>query len=293
VRAGAGRTAGAAAFALLAAGGCSRGSAPVPVEASAALTSPTGPDPTSAPSGASRAPGELPLPAARPLDLAPPGQATRSTLAALEGAPLLRPQLATLREHFGPGARGPFILQRLALAVGRVGALVSRADESNPIVLVVERDALLFAKERPTAGIAPPVRHATLAPAPERGVAVFAYVESMHIVAARMWADDSNPYADIEVFHPEACDALTVAYQAGMGWIVACASKTGTRAQRLRDDLTAGWGQEGIAVGTPGPVGPAQMAFDGAAVWTLTQRVRAVGGDRTVAFRYDAEGQPQ
>jgi hypothetical protein len=292
VRGDAGGTVGPAALVLLALG-CSRGSAPVPVEASSAQTSPSGADPTTTPSEASSTAGELPLAAARPLDLAPPGQATRTTLSALDGAPFLRPQLATLRAHFGAEGRGPFTLQRVALAMGRVGVLVSRADQSDPIVLVLDRDALLFAKERPTAGIAPPVRHATLAPAPERGVAVFAYVESMQVVAARMWADDSNPYADIEVFHPQACDALTVAYQAGMGWMVACASKTGTRAQRLRDDLTAGWGPEGIAVGTAGPVGPAQIAFDGAEVWTLTQRVRAVGGDRTVAFRYDAEGEPQ
>jgi hypothetical protein len=286
------RVTGAAAIALLAAA-CSRASAPLAVEASAGPPPLASPDPTNAPDATSGTPGEVPPPARRPLDRAPPGQATRTTLSGLDRAPLLRSQLAKLREHFGPEGRGPFTMQRVGLAVGRVGVLVSRADESDPIVLVLDRDALLFAREHPTAGITPPVVHATVAPAPERGVAVFAYVESMHIVAARMWADDSNPYADIEVFRPPTCDALTVGYEAGMGWIAACASKTGTRAQRLRDDLTVGWGSQGIPVGTPGPVGAAQMGFDGEAVWTLTQRVRAVGGDRTVTFRYDAEGQSQ
>jgi len=111
--------------------------------------------------------------------MAPPGQATRTTLPALDRSPLLRPQLAKLREHFGRDARGPFIQQRVALAVGRVGVLVSRADESDPIVLALDRDTLLFAKERPTAGIVPPVVHATVAPAPERGVAIFGYIASM------------------------------------------------------------------------------------------------------------------
>jgi len=181
-------------------------------------------------------------------------------------------------------------MQRVPLAVGRVAVLVSRADESDPVVLALDRDQLLFAKDHPTAGISPPVLHPTVAPAPERGVAVFAYVESMHLVAARMWADDSNPYADIEVFHPEACDALTVAYETGLGWIVACSSKTGTTAQRLRDDLTSAWAREGIAVGTPGPVARADIGFDGPLVWTLSQRAKAVGGDRTLTFRYGADG---
>jgi hypothetical protein len=276
------------------ASGCSRASAPLAVvEASTGAPNPSSPELTETPGADAGAALEAPLPVPSGVDRAPPGQATRTTLAALDRAPILRPQLTTLRAHFGGAARGPFALQHAALAVGRDGVLVSRADESDPIVLVLDRDMLLFAKERPTAGIAPPVVHATLAPAPERGVTVFAYVESMHIVAARMWADDSNPYADIEVLHPDACDALTVGYEAGLGWIVACASKTGTRAQRLRDDLTTAWGDAGIPVGTPGPVGPAQMGFDGAEVWTLTQRARAVGGDRSVTFRYDAAGRPQ
>jgi hypothetical protein len=114
----------------------------------------------------------------------------------------------------------------------------------------------------------------------------------LRLVAARMWADDSNPYADIEVFHPEACDALTVAYEMGLGWIVACASKTGTRAQRLRDNLTSAWGREGVSVGTIGPAGRADITFDGPSAWTLSQRARAIGGDRALTFRYGADGQP-
>jgi hypothetical protein len=292
---------------------CSRTSAPLSVEAStvaapvpSAMEGPgaTSQDsagvPPSVTSDASPTTEGAPIarePPHEPVDLAPAGQATRTTLAALDRAPLLRPQLAKLRAHFGSNVRGPFTMQRVALAAGRVGVLVSRADESDPIVLELDRDQLVFAKERPTAGIAPPVVHATIAPAPERGIAVFAYVESMHIVAARMWADDSNPYADIDVYHPPACDALTVGYEPHLGWIVACASKTGTLAQRLEDDLTAAWGQEGLPVGTTGPVGPAQIGFDGpsdgaaAGAWTLGQRAKAVGGDRTLTFRYGAEGE--
>jgi hypothetical protein len=218
-------------------------------------------------------------------------------MTSLEREISLRPYLAKLRDHFqdgGKDARGPFALQRAELAEGRAAVLVSRADESDPVVLAIDPVAgqLLFEKGHPVAGIAPPVVHATIAPAPERGVAVFAYVASMHIVAARMWADDANPYADVEVFHPAACDELSVAYRAGTGWLVACASQAGTRAQRLRDDLTGAWGSEGIPVGTNSPVGRATITFDGPSSWRLAQRAKAVGGDRLLTFRYDVDGQP-
>ncbi len=269
---------------LLAAAGCSRSSAPVdPTPASASASAPA--------SASALASALAPASASAPADFAPAGEAERTTLAALERDPLLRPHLARLRDHFGKDARGPFAMQRMPLAAGRVGALLSRADESDPIVLALDRDQLLFAKDHPTAGISPPALHPTLAPGPERGVAVFAYVESMHLVAARMWADDSNPYADLEVFHLDACDALSVAYETGFGWIVACTSKTGTRAQRLRDDLTSAWGREGVSVGTAGPAGRASLAFDGPSVWILSQRARAIGGDRQLTFRYGPDGQ--
>jgi hypothetical protein len=230
----------------------------------------------------------------------PTGEAKRTTvaslasLASLDRDPLLRSQLAKLRDHFGKDARGPFAMQQAGLAEGRTAVLLTRPDESDPIVLAIDPvgPQLVFAKERPTAGIAPPTLHPTIAPGPERGVAVFVYVASMHILAARMWADDANPYADIEVFHPDACDDLSVAYRAGVGWIVACASKAGTRAQRLRDDLTGAWGPEGVSVGTPSPVGRATITFDGPSRWTLTQRAKAVGGDRQLRYRYDMDGQP-
>jgi hypothetical protein len=275
---------------ILMGGACSRSSAPVLVETSTGA--PVNPVELSASSAPAAAPNEVPAPALpKQPDLAPPGRAARTVLASLDADPLLRPELAKLREHFGKDTRGPFAVQRVELAAGREGVLVSRADESLPIAMELDRDQLLYAKERPMAGIVPPVVHATIAPAPERGLAVFGYVESMHIVAARMWSDDSNAYSEIDVFHPDACEALTVTYHPSAGWIVACASSAGTRAQRLDGGLTDVWGPEGIAVGTPGPAGRADIAFDGPSTWVLTQRAKAVGGDRTLTFRYDIDGQ--
>jgi hypothetical protein len=184
-----------------------------------------------------------PEPPPPPPPLSPPasGEARRSTLRTLDREPLLRPYLRTLEEHFRlarSDAPGPFAMQRTELAGARTAVLLSRADESDPIVLVVDRDQLVWSKPRPTAGITPPVLHPTISPRPDGGLALFAYVASLHIVAARMWADDGNAYAEIDVFHPDACDALTSSYEPGQGWTLACTSKTGKQSARLREDLT-------------------------------------------------------
>jgi len=231
-----------------------------------------------------------PLPTGSSHDLvtpAPAGEARRSTVARLDGDALLRAQLGILRDHFGGDTKGPFEQQRVGLAGGRTAILLSRAEDRDPIVLVVDRDQLLWSKVRPVAGILPPVRHLALAPHPDGGVVVFGWVGGLHTVAARMWADDSNPFGDFELFEPDGCDALSAAYAAGLGWFVACASRTGTRAQRMKEDCTPAWGHNGVPVGTAS-VGPATLVFDTSSTLVLVQRAAAAGGDRLLAFRYDA-----
>ncbi len=248
------------ATAVLALVACSRTSAPDPtaVVASAprrdpaAASAPAAPDPAPAPVAA-REPASARALAAEPGSAsaartpAPSGEARRSTIPRLEADAQLLPHLATLRDHFGATARGPFEVQHVDLADGRAAVLVSRADESDPIVLAYDRDVLLWSKLRPTAGIVAPVKHVTLLPGPEGGAAVFAWVASLHMVAARTWADDGNPFGDFELFAPDGCDALSAAYGPGQGWVVACTSPQGTRAQRLREDCSIAWGKDGVA----------------------------------------------
>jgi hypothetical protein len=200
--------------------------------------------------------------------------------------------MAPLREHFGDPAKGPFEVQHIDLADGLSAVLVARADESDPIVLAFDRDQVLWSKLRPTAGILPPVKHVTVLPRPDGGAVLFAWVTSLHMVAARMWADDGNPFGDFELFAPDACDALSAAYGAGHGWIVTCTSPQGTRAQRLREDGAVAWGHEGVALGSTSASGPATVAFDTPSSMMLFERVAAVGGDRLLAFRYDPDAQP-
>jgi hypothetical protein len=190
-----------------------------------------------------------------------------------------------LRAHFG-APLGPFDVQRIEVPGGRVAALVARPDGADPIVVVLERDVLLWSKPHPTWGMVAPVRLLTIAARPDGGVVLFGWVEPLHTVAARMWADDGNAFGDFEVFTPDACEALTAARApAGQGWVVACASAAGTRAQHLREEGTSGWGS-GAPVGSGSATGAVAIAFDSASSLLMLERAAAIGGDRLLAYRY-------
>jgi hypothetical protein len=245
--------------------------------------------PSAAASPDSSAPTTGPTELGSSSDLAPPppaGEARRFSVARLEGDALLRGQLGVLRDHFGADAKGPYEVQRVGLAGGRTALLISRADERDPIVLVVDRDQLLWSKLRPTRGILPPVRHLALSPRPDGGVIVFGWVEGLHTVAARMWADDSNPFGDFQLFEPDECDALSAAYAPMHGWVVACSARTGTRVQRMREDGTLAWGRHGVPIGGFSAA-PVTIVFDTRSTLMVLQRAAAPGGDRLLAFRSD------
>jgi hypothetical protein len=225
-------------------------------------------------------------------DPPPAGEAHRLAVARLDADPRLLPHLTALRDHFGASGKGPFVVQNVDLVGGRTAFLVERADEGEPMEITIDRDQLLWSKPRPTAGILDPVKHLTLAPRPDGGVVIFGWVASLHMVAARMWNEDGFPFGDFELFAPSACDALSAAYGPGFGWIVVCASRAGTRAQRLREDATIGWGRDGATVGPTSASGPATIVFDSASTFLVLERVAAVGGDRLLAFRHDDNAQP-
>jgi hypothetical protein len=230
------------------------------------------------------------IPPERTASLPPAGEARRTVVTRLEHDSSLRPFLTILRDHFKSPAETRYAVQHVDLAGGRTAALVTRGAELDPIVLAIDRDEIAWSKARPVGGIAPPVVHLAIAPRADGGVALFGYVASMHIVAARMWADDGNPYADIDLGSVDVCDALSAAYAPSFGWIVACASPSGTRAHRLREDGTTAWSPGGLSLGAASAVGAATILFDTPASWVLVQRVRAVGTDHLLVFRYDAAG---
>ncbi|HLK38449.1 MAG TPA: hypothetical protein VKU41_16915 [Polyangiaceae bacterium] len=269
---------------------CARGGArTAATDAAADVVAPSPASPEVRPAPESPATAH-PLAAWPPVGVAP-GEAQRATLPRLEADASLRPYLAALREHFGAAAPGPFELQSTALVGGRTGLLLTRASGGDPMAIVVDREGIDWSKPRPTAGIVPPVEHLAIAPRPDGGLAVFGWVATLRTVAARMWAEDSFPFGDFELFAPPACDALSAAYAPGAGWLVACSSAVETRAQRMREDATVAWGRDGVAVGASGAAGPATLLFDSASTFVVVQRVAAIGGDRLLAHRYDLQGE--
>ena len=120
-------------------------------------------------SSAPSAPCHLrPSPVRPPLPPAPPERRSGRRVAALERDPVLRAAARDAPRSLPPtpAPRGPFAVQRIERAGGGTAVLVTRADESDPIVLALDRDRQLFVREHPVAGITPPAEHLTIAPRP-------------------------------------------------------------------------------------------------------------------------------
>jgi hypothetical protein len=174
--------------------------------------------------------------------------------------------------------------------------LVSSRDESDPLLVALDGKRLLWAKERPTAGMMPPAVNIAITTHPSGGATLFAYDAPTKSVAARVWEADGAPFADFQVMKVDACDDLSAARWPERGWVVACAWLGGARAQLLRDDGTMAWRRDGVDVGAPWRApAPLSMAFDGEAALVLVQYgdVRpGPPGDHVLAMRYDARGRP-
>jgi hypothetical protein len=210
--------------------------------------------------------------------------------------PLLRPHLQVLGDHFGGEGEGAFAVQRVDLAGGgakeKSAVLVSRLSGTDPILLVLDGERLAWSNPFPTTGTADGMAHLALAPRPDAGIAMFGYVPAAHTLMARMWSEDGTPEADIQLGSFEACDDLSATYGAPFGWIVACASPSGTRAQLLGEDRKTAWADHGRVIGEATAVGPATIVFDTWSTWVLVQRARRSDADHLLAFRYDVQGQP-
>ncbi len=223
---------------------------------------------------------------------APAGEARRTTLARLEDDPALAPHMGLLHNHFGRSARGPFLEQRVGFPGARRAILLAREDERDPVLLVVDGARLVWSKERPVAGIQPPVHHLALAAHALGGASVFVYDPPTHLVAGRVWDGDGAPFADFQVLATDACGALSAAFWPGHGVLVVASTPTGPRAQLLRDDGMLAFPREGLAVGArwraPGPV---TVVMDTPESATLFMHATGAGaGDRVEGFRYDASG---
>ena len=233
-----------------------------------------------------------------------PTEARRVRVAKLDGDPVLNGAKAVLEGHFA-GLPGPFDVQTAALtAAGRRIVLVTEAGKSTsdarPIALVLDdADRVVWSKEHPVAGIMVPVGPIAIAPGPRGRVALAACDPPTRLVALRLWDADGAPFADFEALSGvESCDAVSLLYWPGQGWIVAAAGVGATRARLLKESGTPGWG-DGIDLGVrsrPGAIAAPSLAADTDETFVLVQMAQpsAAAGSpfHTLAFRYDTRGAP-
>src|SRR5262249_38723644 len=139
-------------------------------------------------------------------------------------------------------------------AAGRRIVLVMEAgkptSDARPIALVIDdKSGVVWSKQRPIAGIMPPVGPIAIAPGPLGRVALAACDPPTSLVALRLWDDDGSPFADFQALTGvESCDALTLLYWPEHGWIVVAARPGVTRARLIKESGGPAWG-DGLDLG--------------------------------------------
>jgi hypothetical protein len=279
--------------------GCSRSAAPAATDAGADVapaaysSAPPAGDPGAAAASSPKRVGFVAVPGA---------EARRYRASAFSGDAALKVAEKALSGHFA-GARGPFDVQSAPLTVrGMAALLVSEADrapaESRPFVLVTADGAVAWSKERPVAGIMPPVGPVAIAPAPAGRVALAAWDPPTSAVALRLWDRDGSPFADFQAMQVDACDALSLLFWRGHGFVLVAARVGATRAQLVTETGSLAWGQ-GLDLGArsrTGAIAPASLAVDTDESFVLVQLVQPLASEgspfHALAFRYDSRGGP-
>lgn len=188
---------------------------------------------------------------------------------------------------------------------GRTATLVMRANaastlEARPLLVVADDGGnhVLWSRERPIAGIMPPVGPIALAGAPSDRVALAACDPPTRVVALRIFDYDGAPFADLQAMSNETCDAISLTYWPKHGWIIVIAREGATRAQLVKESGSSAW-PDGIDVGVksrPKALAAPSVVVDTSDTFLLTQLAEPNGEDtvarHALVFRYDAEGTP-
>lgn len=229
-------------------------------------------------------------------------EARRSSVTRVEADPVLSANVAALRKQHGGALPASLAVQATDLGANRRRAILVGAERSDgtldsPMLFVVdEHGALLWSKDRPAAGIKPPVGALAIAAGPHGRFALAACDTPTSSVALRLWDDDGSPFADFQALETKACDAITLLYWPRHGWLIAIAAGPDTRVQLVTEAGGLAWGQ-GLVLGARfRTIAPASLASDGASSFVLVQYSQSPGADRdvdhAVAYRYDDRGQP-
>lgn len=264
---------------------------PVAIDAASDVASaPASASATSATSGAPSTPASR----------LPPVEARRTKTTRIEDDPALVAAAPELRKHHGGTIPRELAIQSADRPEGRGRALlvtdVAKAN-SDPFAIAVDAAGTVkWTKERPAAGITPPIGPLAIAAGPAGRVALAVCDPPTTRVALRVWDEDGSPFADFDAMDMDDCTALSLLYWPRRGWVIVASRAGTTRAQLVSESGALAW-RRGTDVGARTVTGaPAALAADTDDSFVLVQygTLSAEPGARphALAFRYDAHGAP-
>lgn len=210
---------------------------------------------------------------------------------------LLDRHRAELSRHFGDTPY-PLSVQVVRAGEGR-SALLMQAAHGEPLPLVWLLDArneIAWAKEHPIGGVKPGVSEPALSAGPEGRMSLSWCNGGTSSVALRQWADDGAAFADYEIMHFDACDALSILYWPHRGWLVGVAGPAGLSLQLVSENGELRWGRDGMALPWtwrgPATASLALDTQDTVLLFRLGQSGGPGSAEYVFASRYDPEGRP-
>lgn len=280
--------------------------APAPASSSASAAAPASapaPEPAPAPAPASAAAPPASAARTRHSAVASSGlEARRSSVSRIEAEPVLSANADALRKQHGGALPASLAVQATDLGpdlrrIFLVGAERKDGTLEAPMVLVVdEKGALVWSKDRPAAGIKPPIGPSAVSAGPHGRFALAVCDPPTGSVALRLWDADGSPFADFQALETKSCDALSLLYWQGHGWLVALAAGADTRLQLVTDAGALAWGPGRVLGARFRTIAPVTLATDSPSSFVLVQYSQSPGVDRdvdhAVAFRYDDHAQP-
>ncbi|AKU94514.1 hypothetical protein AKJ09_01178 [Labilithrix luteola] len=220
--------------------------------------------------------------------------------ARLDTDPALAAYKVEIARSFDGGTPSNAAVQATPLSLqGRQAVLVG---DAHPQLFVFDgrKPAPLWTRDRPVAGITPPIGQFALAAGPKGRVAIAVCDPPTSLVALRILDDDGSPFADLQALDFEGPAELSLLYWQKHGWVIAASSVGTTRAQLMTEDgkRTWGTGKNGRDVATrPQTASPVALVADTDDTLMMVQIARASSdmqghAPRAYAFRYDAQGEP-
>lgn len=229
-------------------------------------------------------------------------EARRSRVAHVGADPILSANAEALRKQHHGAIPAVLAVQATDLGADRrrallVGAERKDASLENPMVLVVDdKGALVWSKERPAAGITPPIGPSAIAAGPSGRFALAVSDPPTSSVALRLWDADGSPFADFHVLQAKSVGALSLLHWPGHGWLIAVSVGGETRVQMLTSAGGLAWGAGRVLGARFRTIAPVTLASDSSSSFILVQYSQSPGVDRdvdhAVAFRYDEKGEP-